>query len=133
MSTRRGPDWRSKLLGVLALLAVCGFTVAVAQCATIAIWPGEAAFTGPLFCASPYNEAIVVADTESYPGGTATNYTLMCVGARGQYRDAGFLLPWLTLWACHTALAFAATSVALALRRARRAKSEATSAWIPDR
>ena len=130
VTTRRGPDWRSRLLGVLAMLFFCGVTVAIAQCATIVIWPGEAAFTGPLFCASPYDEAIVVADTESYAGSSATNYTLMCVGARGQYRDAGFLLPWLALWACHTVL-FAVLSVVLLRRRARRAEPDNASGWTP--
>ena len=115
------PSWQSRLLGAVALLAVSAIATAIAQCVSIVIWPGEAALTGPLFCASPHNEAIIVSDTESYAGESATNYTLMCVGARGEYRDAGFLGPWLVLWACHTALVFAVLCAALARHRARAA------------
>ncbi|WP_280380350.1 hypothetical protein [Nocardia wallacei] len=72
-------------------------------------WPGEIALTAPLFCADSYREPIVVSDTFHDSEGTSTNFTLHCVGDRGELTDEGFMLPWLTLVAAHTALALLLT------------------------
>ncbi|WP_280360870.1 hypothetical protein [Nocardia wallacei] len=68
------------------------------------IWPGEIELTAPLFCADPYRDPIVVSDTFHDSEGTSTNFTLHCVGDRGELTDEGFMFPWLTLVAAHTAL-----------------------------
>ncbi|MEV6426192.1 hypothetical protein [Nocardia sp. NPDC051463] len=91
-----------KLAGVLAVIAGC--TALVGCLLPIAIWPGEAKLTAPLFCTAPYTEPMVVSDTFVDSEGTGTNFTLYCVGDRGQSTDEGFLLPWLALWAAHTVL-----------------------------
>ncbi|MFG1793512.1 hypothetical protein [Nocardia sp. NPDC049149] len=90
---------------ILATLAVILFSTAMLGCILpIAIWPGEAKLTAPLFCSEPYTEPIVVSDTYHDSEGQSTNYSMYCVGERGQYREVGFLRPWLALWALHTAL-----------------------------
>ncbi|WP_328401213.1 hypothetical protein [Nocardia sp. NBC_00403] len=92
-----------KLMMALAAIAAC--TAIVGCVLPIAVWPGEAKLTAPLFCAEPYPEPMVVSDTFVDSEGTGTNFTLYCVGDRGQFTDEGFLLPWLALWAAHTVLA----------------------------
>ncbi|MGW4245186.1 hypothetical protein, partial [Nocardia sp. NPDC004722] len=64
----------------------------------VAIWPGEAKLTAPLFCSPPYTEPMVVSDTFHDSEGTSTNYTLYCVGSRGDLTDEGFALPMLVLF-----------------------------------
>lgn len=81
------------------------------------IWPGEIELTAPLFCADPYREPIVVSDTFHDSEGTSTNFTLFCVGDRGELTDEGFMFPWLTLVAAHTALAALLTFSVAAARR----------------
>ncbi|MGW5453930.1 hypothetical protein [Nocardia sp. NPDC003979] len=71
---------------------------------TVGVWPGEAKLTAPLFCSAPATDPLVVAD-KFYDGeGTSINYTLYCVGARGELTDEGFALPLLTLFAGHLAI-----------------------------
>ncbi|MGM7644996.1 hypothetical protein ACSVDM_08865 [Nocardia sp. JW2] len=90
---------------------------------TVGVWPGEAKLTAPLFCSAPTTDPLVVAD-KFYDGeGTSINYTLYCVGERGELTDEGFALPLLTLYAGHLAiLAMIVLSTALIGRsRDRRA------------
>ncbi|WP_433654073.1 hypothetical protein ACQPW1_25735 [Nocardia sp. CA-128927] len=90
---------------ILATLAVILAGTAILGCVLpIAIWPGEAKLTAPLFCAVPYTEPIVVSDTFHDSEGQSTNYSMYCVGDRGQYTEVGFARPWFALWALHTAL-----------------------------
>ncbi|MGW1743961.1 hypothetical protein ACWCPQ_34790 [Nocardia sp. NPDC001965] len=95
-------------------LLVGAFSIVV----PVAIWPGEAKLTAPLFCSSPTTEPVVVSDTFHDSDGTYTNYTLYCVGDHGILTDAGFVLPMLVMLTAHfliaTALALLVTS------RARR-------------
>ncbi|MEU7144277.1 hypothetical protein ABZ942_32870 [Nocardia sp. NPDC046473] len=90
---------------ILATLAVILFSTALlGTVLPVAIWPGEAKLTAPLFCEAPYTEPIVVSDTFSDAEGQSTNYSMYCVGDRGQYTEVGFLRPWLALWALHSAI-----------------------------
>ncbi|MFE9577771.1 hypothetical protein ACFYO1_15395 [Nocardia sp. NPDC006044] len=73
----------------------------------VAIWPGEAKLTAPLICAAPYTEPIVVSDTFHDSDGQSTNFSMYCVGDRGQYTEVGFLRPWLALWVLHSAIVIA--------------------------
>ncbi|MET9487020.1 hypothetical protein [Nocardia sp. NPDC006630] len=73
----------------------------------VAIWPGEAKLTAPLFCSAPFTEPMVVSDTTHDSEGTSTNYTLYCVGERGALTDEGFALPMLVLLAAHILIASA--------------------------
>jgi hypothetical protein len=70
----------------------------------LAIWPGEAELTAPLFCSDPYREPVVVSDTYHDSEGTSVDYTLYCVTDRGAVTDEGFFLPFLVLMAVHVAI-----------------------------
>ncbi|MGW5383532.1 hypothetical protein [Nocardia sp. NPDC003963] len=82
----------------------------------VAIWPGEAKLTAPLFCSAPATEPMVVSDTFHDSEGTSTNYTLYCVGDHGVLTDEGFALPMLVILTAHivivTTLVLLATSLA---------------------
>lgn len=67
----------------------------------VAIWPGEAKLTAPLFCSSPATEPMVVSDTFHDSEGTSTNYTLYCVGDHGILTNEGFALPMLVMLTAH--------------------------------
>ncbi|PXX70979.1 hypothetical protein DFR70_101400 [Nocardia tenerifensis] len=111
---------RKGILATLAAIvmgtAILGFVLPVA------IWPGEARLTAPLFCSAPYTEPIVVSDTVHDSEGQSTNFSMYCVGERGQYTEEGFLLPWLALWALHSAIVIGVVIVVRAWGR-----------WRPDR
>ncbi|PSR67069.1 hypothetical protein C8258_17780 [Nocardia sp. MDA0666] len=79
----------------------------------LAIWPGEARLTAPLFCRAPYLDPMVVSDTFHDSEGTSVNYTLYCVSERGALTDEGFVLPFLTLFAAHIVLFTAVVLVAM--------------------
>ena len=85
----------------------------------VAIWPGEAKLTAPLFCSPPTTEPMVVSDTFHDSEGTSTNYTLYCVGDRGALTDEGFALPMLVLLAAHLLILTALIVLATLTRRAR--------------
>ncbi|MGF0316287.1 hypothetical protein [Nocardia fluminea] len=67
----------------------------------VAVWPGEAKLTAPLFCSPPATEPVVVSDTFHDSEGTSTNYTLYCVSDRGVLTDEGYVLPVLVLFVVH--------------------------------
>ncbi|WP_280435261.1 hypothetical protein [Nocardia carnea] len=83
--------------GILSATAIFSIVLSV-------IWPGEIELIAPLFCADPYNDPMVVSDTYHDSEGTSTNFTLYCVGDRGQFTNEGFFLPWLVLVAAHTGI-----------------------------
>ncbi|MDZ7912257.1 MAG: hypothetical protein U5O16_10560 [Rhodococcus sp. (in: high G+C Gram-positive bacteria)] len=66
------------------------------------IWPGQVAQLAPIFCDDPTSSAMVVSDTFTDGDGTSTNFTLYCVGPRGQTVDAGWLLPFVVLWGVYS-------------------------------
>lgn len=93
-------------MGVLAKVLPMLSTVAIAGALLPGvIWPGEIELTAPLFCSAPYTEPMVVSDTIRHSDGESTNFTLYCVGSRGEFTDAGFLRPFLVLWLSHMVLA----------------------------
>ncbi|WP_328393873.1 hypothetical protein [Nocardia sp. NBC_00416] len=100
-------------------LLVGAFSIVV----PVAIWPGEAKLTAPLFCSSPATEPMVVSDTFHDSEGTSTNYTLYCVGDHGILTNEGFALPMLVMLTAHiviaTTLALLATSFNPRTRPAR--------------
>lgn len=112
---------RPSPLAILALLGVLLFTsLMITILVSMAIWPGEAKLTAPLFCDDARPDAYVVSDTYSYrPGEQTINFTLYCVGPRGDFEEIGWMAPTLALWAGHTAilLVVGVTGVALSARR----------------
>ncbi|WP_194828158.1 hypothetical protein [Nocardia sp. XZ_19_231] len=92
---------RRILVAAISLVSAAAFlTIIVA----VAVWPGEAKLTAPLFCSSPATEPVVVSDTFHDSEGTSTNYTLYCVSDRGVLTDEGFALPMLVLFAAHVVI-----------------------------
>ena len=65
------------------------------------IWPGQALYLAPVFCEQPTAEAVIVSDTYASGDGTSTDFTLYCIGDRGQTIDEGWLRPFLMLWGCY--------------------------------
>ena len=94
MSRRIAP-----LLLSVAVIVVVGIFAALLSSV---IWPGQVAHLAPIFCEAPTSSAMVVSDTFSDGDGTSTNFTLYCVGPRGQTVDAGWLLPLLVLWGVYS-------------------------------
>lgn len=93
----------------------------------VAIWPGEAKLTAPLFCSPPTTEPMVVSDTWHDSEGTSTNYTLYCVDDRGSLTDEGFALPMLALFTAHIVILTALILLAALVLRRRSARNEQVS------
>lgn len=117
------------LLGILAFVSLM-VTILLA----VAIWPGEAKLTAPLFC-DDVADPVVVSDTYSVqPGETSTNFTLYCLGPRGEADNVGYMRPFLALWGAHT-LIIVVLIVVLALLRGglvRRPSSDSASPSEPE-
>ncbi len=86
---------------VIAVFALTLAALTLSSVITVAIWPGELKLTAPLFCEDDQPETFVVSDTETSGGETTTNYTLYCVGPRGDATDAGFFGPFMVVTAVH--------------------------------
>jgi hypothetical protein len=70
----------------------------------VAIWPGEMKLLAPLFCSDAQPDAFVVADRyQVTPGETSYNFSLYCMGPRGDVTNVGVWKPYATLFAIHTA------------------------------
>ena len=82
------------LVGVAGLV---GFLVLMGSL----VYPGALKWTAGSVCPDDKPDSVVVRDTYSpQPGETTTNFTLYCMGPRGETEDAGFGKPvgLLILW-----------------------------------
>lgn len=97
------------LTGVLGLLGVIAFVATMMTTIIgVAIWPGEMKLVAPLVCPSDQPDAFVVSDTyKPTPGETTTNFTLYCVGERGDFTEAGMFEPLLLLTVLHALILLA--------------------------
>lgn len=103
----------------MRILTTAAFTAGViTMIVPVAIWPGEAELTAPLLCASDTHPT-VVSDTWHDSEGTSTNYTLYCVGPRGELTDEGYALPMLILFAAHVVVVMALALAANLVSRLR--------------
>ena len=94
------PTRPTSVLGsIVALVLGFAFIGIVSSCAiTIGIWPGQVKLLAPIFCTDAQPDAFVVADTYSpQPGETVTNFSLYCMGPRGDATDHGFMKPFLLI------------------------------------
>jgi hypothetical protein len=83
--------WLSGIIAVSAFIVLMGAL----------IFPGAMKWTGSYVCPDDRPDTIVVRDTyQTQPGESSTNFTLYCLGPRGEFTDAGFAKPlfWLTVW-----------------------------------
>lgn len=113
---------RGACLGITALVAVLVFTAfMVTIIVTVGIWPGEAKLTAPLFCPDDKPDAFVVVDSYSVqPGETSYNFSLYCMGSRGQVDEIGFFQPAAVLTVGHAALIVVLVGLPILLGRRRR-------------
>lgn len=73
-------------------------SAAVVVLVVLLLWPGPIGWTGPILCASDRPDAFVVRGTEKLADGAeVATFTLVCVGAGGDYRDAGAVVPFTIL------------------------------------
>ncbi|MFC4560924.1 hypothetical protein ACFO4E_03520 [Nocardiopsis mangrovi] len=98
---RRKRTFGRTVRAVVGTFLGVAFFVPVATILLTVIWPGEAVYTAPLFCAEPTPEAVVVADFYPHEGGTAGDFTLYCVGDRGQRTRIGWMPPFIALSTAH--------------------------------
>ena len=88
---------------------------------TLVIWPGELKLSAPLFCTDAQPDAFVVSDTyRVQPGETTTNYTMYCMGPRGDVTDVGFFGPFVATIALHMILIAVIVAALLRVDRIRR-------------
>lgn len=97
---------RRALGGGAAWLVGFAFVGVMTTCIlTIGIWPGEAKLLAPILCPADRSDAFVVSDTTNpRPGETVINYSLHCVGERGEVTEVGFATPFLLLSVIHGAI-----------------------------
>jgi hypothetical protein len=122
----------SRRLGTVFISTVVVVVVAIfVALISSVIWPGQVAHLAPLFCADPAPTGMVISDTFATDDGTSTNFTLYCVGARGQSVDAGWLQPFLVLWGVYSLLlgAIVTMSVLYAVLLRRRNRSTAPTLY----
>lgn len=128
MNPRR-PTARGCVIGAAALSGVLLFCATMLTViVTIGIWPGELKLTAPLFCTDTQPDVFVVADTSSVrPGETTTNFTMYCMGPRGDTTNVGFFRPAAALTAGHAVLVVVVLGliVVRGSRRAARRKAAA--------
>lgn len=114
--------------GALVLgLAVMAGAALLLTLLTSVIWPGEARLTAPLFCPDHRPDAYVVVDSySSAPGETSYDFSLYCMGDRGDVTEVGWFRPQAVLLLAHWGLlvgAFVLSGVVVGLRqRMRRAR-----------
>jgi hypothetical protein len=118
------PSVRRACLGLSVALGILLFVSSMTTVlVTVAIWPGEAKLTAPLFCPDDKPDAYVVVDSYSVqPGETSYNFTLNCMGPRGEVEDMGFFWPCAVLTAGHAALIVLVVGLLVLRRRSRRAR-----------
>lgn len=122
--------------GCLAPLALVGVLLFAASMTTVivscAIWPGEAKLTAPLLCPDDMPDAFVVVDAHRVqPGETTYNFTLYCVGPRGEVRNVGWFTPMAVLTAAHGALILVVALALIVRAGRRRRRRSAGRALVP--
>lgn len=86
-----------------ALFLAMMMTIVIA----VAIWPGEMKLLAPLFCTDAQPDAFVVTDSyQVRPGETSYNFSMYCMGPRGDVTSIGVWKPYGTLFLIHLVIAF---------------------------
>jgi membrane protein implicated in regulation of membrane protease activity len=118
--------------GLIAVaLVVLVFSALILTTITSVIWPGEAKVFAPLFCDDAQPDAFVVRDTyTSGTGETAMNFTLYCVGPRGDHRDAGWFGPFLVMTVANAVVIVLLVVALVAWSRFRRKRRPPSSRRI---
>lgn len=77
------------LLALAILLGVSAFTASM----LMVIYPGSFKLTAPLLCPTDQPDPFVVRYSYQTSDGTSTNFTLFCMGERGQFTEVGTWRP----------------------------------------
>lgn len=127
MSAKR--IYKRPILLLVAILSI-GVTAIVIISVGVVIYPGAMKWTAPMLCPADQSDAHVVRTTVSTTDGTSTSFSLLCMGDRGDFTEAGTWMPTLllTLW---TWIGLVALSVALYVRFIVRHRRRAIDG--PDR
>lgn len=80
---------RHLLIALVSLLVASAVTSSL----LMVIWPGSFKLTAPLLCPADQPDAFVVQYTVQTTDGTGTNFTLFCMGERGQFTEVGTWAP----------------------------------------
>lgn len=91
-----------KILVGLFAFGVSGIIISSAL--TVGVWPGELKLTAPLFCTDAQPEPFIVSDTYTEGGETITNFTMYCMGPRGDATDVGFGRPFFVVTLAHSTI-----------------------------
>lgn len=120
---------RSRTTTKLVVAAgVFTFAVLMISILTSVIWPGQAELLGPIFCNDARPDAFVVSDTySSGPGETSTNFTMYCVGPRGDHRDVGWFWPFVGICIMNAVVLALLIGVFTLRWRLRRARARQTT------
>lgn len=78
---------------VAAVLAALAVAVIVILSVGTVIYPGSLRWTAPVLCPDDQSDAFVVRTTVSDSEGTSTSFSLFCMGARGDFSEAGSWRP----------------------------------------
>jgi hypothetical protein len=81
------------LLALVILLGVSAFTASM----LMVIYPGSFKLTAPLLCPADQPDPFVVRYSYQTSDGTSTNFTLFCMGERGQFTEVGTWAPFALL------------------------------------
>jgi hypothetical protein len=94
-----GRLYKRPLLMVVAILSL-GLSALVIVSVGMAIYPGAMKWTAPMLCPSDQPDAHVVRTTVTDTEGTSTSFSLLCMGERGDFSEAGTWEPYflLMLW-----------------------------------
>lgn len=112
-------NWR--LLAVVGMgLGLMVGVVVVLSIGTV-VYPGSFKWTAPLLCPDGQPDAYVIRTTTSDSDGSSTNFSLFCMGDRGDFTEVGSWRPLgvLFLYTFGGLLAGVATPFALGALRAR--------------
>ncbi len=95
-------------LGVFGkILAALFLAMMLTVLISVAIWPGEMKLLAPLFCTDAQPDAFVVTDSyQVTPGETSYNFSMYCMGPRGDVTNVGVWKPYGTLFGIHLIISF---------------------------
>ena len=118
------PKTRPGCGALLLGLAVMAGAALLLTILTSVIWPGEAKLTAPLLCPDHRPDAFVVVDSySSAPGETSYDFSLYCMGDRGDVTEVGYFRPQGVLLLAHWGLlvgGFVLAGVVTGLRQRMR-------------
>ena len=88
-----------RIVVVLAVALGLAVGLLVVMSLGLVVYPGALKLTAPVLCPDDQPDAFVVRTTVEDAEGPSTNFTLFCMGQRGQFTEVGTWRPLLLLFA----------------------------------